>query len=313
MTSEDRLRQAIEARTSRVEPSADALHHIEEKLMDAQQHDNRKRLLIGLGSAAAILAVVVGALVLAGGDDDDPVDTVGTTTTTTAGGTTTTEGTTTTTTFAPTVDPSVPVWPRVHTSQRFDDPVSAARSFAVDFVGMTDPVVGEFQPGDPRSGEVPLQPRTEGPVTTVFLRQLEDDTWFVLGSATDDIRLDMPAVGTDIDCPVRLTGEALAFEGVVQVAIRDDVSEEPIGTGIVQGGAGRPPPSTARSTVTSAGWTTAGSTARSSSPPRAARMAESGRSPWCESPSSSPYSQRPPPSARGSSSSPTAPAPPTAC
>ena len=62
MTPEDRLRQAIEARTSRVEPSADALSRIEEKLMDAQRSDNRKRLLLGLGAAAAVVAVVVGVV-----------------------------------------------------------------------------------------------------------------------------------------------------------------------------------------------------------------------------------------------------------
>jgi hypothetical protein len=126
----------------------------------------------------------------------------------------------------------------VGSAQRFDDPVSAARSFAVDFVGMIDPVVGAYQAGDARSGEVPVQPVGNGPVSTVLVRQLEDDTWFVLGATNDDIRLDSPAAGTDIDCPVRLTGEALAFEGVVQVAVRDDVTEEPIGTGTVMGGGG---------------------------------------------------------------------------
>lgn len=203
--------------------------------MDARRDTNRNRLLLGLGAAAAAVAVVVGVLALIG-DDDPEVDTVAATTTTTGEVTTTTEATSTT--FAPTVDPSVPVWPRVDTSQRFDDPVSAVRSFAVDFVGMIDPVVGDFQQGDSRSGEVPVQPRADGPVTTVLVRQLEDDTWFVLGSVTDDIRLDVPEARTDIDCPVHLTGEALAYEGVVQVAIRDDISEEPIGTGIVQGGGG---------------------------------------------------------------------------
>jgi hypothetical protein len=238
MTPEDRLRDAIRSRTSNVEPSADALHRIEEKLMDAQQHDNRNRVFLGIGSAAVIIAVIVGVLVLA--NDDDPVasdDTTTTSETTTTESTTTTEYTTSTT-FAPTVDPAVPVWPRVHTSQRFDDPVSAARSFAVDFVGMADPVMGDFQAGDARSGEVPVRPRADGPVSTVLVRQLEDDTWFVLGSITDDIRLDQPAAGADIDCPVQLTGEALAFEGHVNVAIRDDYTDEPIGTGFVTGGGG---------------------------------------------------------------------------
>lgn len=235
MTPEDRLRTAITARTSSVEPAPDGLYRIEEKLMDAQRDTNRNRLLLGIGSAAAAIALVVGVLALTG-DDDQTIDTADTTTTTGAVTTTTTEATSTP--FAPTVDPSMPVWPRVDTSQRFDDPVSAVRSFAVDFVGMIDPVVGDFQQGDSRSGEVPVQPVADGPVTTVLVRQLEDDTWFVLGSGTDDVRLDVPEARSDIDCPVHLTGEALAFEGVVQVAIRDDVSEEPIGTGTVLGGGG---------------------------------------------------------------------------
>lgn len=236
MSIEDRLRAAITNRTSKVEPSTDALNRIEEKLMDAQRATNRNRLLVGIGAAAAAVAVVVGVVALT--DDDPQVDTVAPTTTTAGPTGSSTTGEETTTTFAPTVDPSVPVWPRVDTSQRFDDPVSAARSFVVDFVGMTDPIVGEFQQGDSRSGEVPVQPMANGPTTTVLVRQLEDDTWFVLGSATDGIRLDSPEAFADIDCPVRLTGEALAFEGTVQVAIRDDVSDDPIGTGFVTGGGG---------------------------------------------------------------------------
>jgi hypothetical protein len=236
MSIEDRLRAAITNRTSRVEPSADALNRIEEKLMDAQRSSNRNRLLLGIGATAAAVAVVVGVIALT--DDDPQVDTVAPTTTTAVDETTTTTVSTTTSVFAPTVDPSIPVWPRVHTSQRFDDPEALARSFATDFVGMTDPIVGAFQQGDSRSGEVPVQPRESGPVSTVLVRQLEDDTWFVIGATTGDIRLDTPEVLSDIDCPVRLTGEALAFEGTVQVAIRDDYTDEPIGTGFVTGGGG---------------------------------------------------------------------------
>jgi hypothetical protein len=237
MSIEDRLRAAITHRTSSIEPRSDGLHHIEEKLMDAQRATNRNRVLLGVAAAVAAVALVVGVLALTG-DDDSDLDTVASTTTTAPEESTTSTTESSPTTFAPTVDPAQALWPRVESSQRFDDPVSAARSFVVDFVGMTDPVVGEFQQGDSRSGEVPVQPTSDGPTTTVLVRQLEDDTWFVLGSAVEDIRLDTPEAGSDIDCPVRLTGEALAFEGTVQVAIRDDVSEEPIGTGFVTGGGG---------------------------------------------------------------------------
>ncbi len=85
-----------------------------------------------------------------------------------------------------------------------------------------------------------MQPTADGPVTTVLVRQLEDDTWFVIGADTADIELQEPEVGAEIDCPVTLTGTALAFEGHVDVAVRADAREEPIGTGFVTG-SGAPP------------------------------------------------------------------------
>ena len=235
MTPEDRLRQAIEARTSRVEPSAGALQNIEEKLMDAQQNDNRKRLLIGLGAAAAIAAVVVGALVLTG-DDDDPVVSEDTTTTTTEDTTTTTEDTTTTTTAGfQTVDPAVPVFPDPTTSQRFDAPEAAALAFITDFVGFTNPVMGEFAQGDNRSGEIEARPFADGAPTVVLLRQLEDDTWFVIGATTDSIRLESPSGGDTISSPQALAGMAYAFEGTVNVRMYVDGTQEPVGETFVTG------------------------------------------------------------------------------
>src|SRR3546814_15507788 len=74
MTLDDRIRSAIQARTSRVEPSPGALHDIQEKLMHAQQDNNRTRLMIGLGAAAAIIAVVAGVVVVTGDDDDQDLD-----------------------------------------------------------------------------------------------------------------------------------------------------------------------------------------------------------------------------------------------
>lgn len=244
MNLHDRLRSAIHARTSSVEPSADALQHIEEKLMETQRDTNRNRLLIGLGSAAAVLAVLVAVIAVTDDDDDDQeVDVAGTTTTmesTTTSEETTTTAEETTSTFAPTVDPANAIWPRVHTSQRFESPVAAVQSFAVDFLGFTDPVLGEYQAGDLRSGEVPIRPLADGPVTTVLVRQLEDDTWFVIAADTEDITISEPAPGADIDCPVRVAGTALAFEGTVDVTVHADFVEEPIGRGFVTG-SGSPP------------------------------------------------------------------------
>lgn len=232
MTPEDRLRRAIEARTSGVEPSADALSHLQEKLMATQQSHNRKRLLIGLGSAAAVLAVVAGVLAVTQ-DDDEPVTTELTTTTTV--GTTTTEGTTTSEPAFATVDPDQPVFPDPTTSQRFDDPVAAATAFATELAGFSDPTVGPFRQGDARSGEVEVRAFPEGAPTTVLVRQLEDDAWWVLGAETDAIQLATPGAREDITSPQPLTGQAYAFEGTVVVRLYVDGTQEPVAETFVTG------------------------------------------------------------------------------
>jgi Immunoglobulin-like domain of bacterial spore germination len=235
MTAEDRLRQAMEARASHVEPSADALSRIEEKLMDAQRSDNRKRLFIGLGAAAAVVALVLAALVLTD-DDDEPVSSDDTATTTTSETTTstTTPSSTTTTTAFPEVDPDTPIYPDPTTSQRFDDPVAAATAFA-SWAGYREPQLGSFQQGDNRSGEVELRAFANGAPSVVQLRQLEDDTWFVVGVSTDSIQLSTPQPGDTLTSPQPLEGMAYAFEGTVQVRLYADGVQEPIGETFVTG------------------------------------------------------------------------------
>jgi hypothetical protein len=183
-------------------------------------------------------AALVVALVLAlpsCGDDDDGAAT--TTTPTTAPVTTTVPATTTT--ALSTTDRAFVVWPFPDSRIRYDDPVVAAREFAEQLVGFTDPVVGPFQEGDARSGEVPVRPRQDGPVTTVLVRRLgADDAWWVLGSVTEDIAVAEPAPQQAIDNPLQANGESRAFEGTVEVAVYADGSTTPLGTGYVTGGAG---------------------------------------------------------------------------
>jgi hypothetical protein len=137
------------------------------------------------------------------------------------------------------VEPEQPfeaVWPWSPSGVRFDDPVEAARSFAVDFVGFEDPVVGEFMAGDNRSGEVEVQARENGAVTTVFVRQLgPDDTWWVLGSATENIVVTSPEALQEVASPLELTGMARAFEGTVNVEVRVDGDVGPLATTFVTG------------------------------------------------------------------------------
>jgi hypothetical protein len=134
--------------------------------------------------------------------------------------------------------PDGAVWPDATTSRRFEDPAAAALNFAVDYLGFTDPVVGEFAAGDSRSGEVEVRPAPAGPVTTVLVRRLPpDDSWWVLGAATDNLRIEAPTAGDPVSSPVEVAGTSTAFEGTVDVEVRADGAAEPIARGFATGGA----------------------------------------------------------------------------
>ena len=109
--------------------------------------------------------------------------------------------------------------------------------FATDYLHMVNPVVGQFQQGDSRSGEVPVQPSTTGPVTTVLVRQMgSDNSWWVLGAGTAAINLTAPTWNALITSPVTLQGTSMAFEGTVQTQVREDDNSKPLGQGYVTGG-----------------------------------------------------------------------------
>jgi hypothetical protein len=220
--------------------------------------DGRARWLIGaFATAVAVIAALLTVLLW---PSDEAEDTVTEPTTTEAPATSTTTSPTTTTgspattngSAAPTpIDTSAAVFPSATSGTRYADPAEAAGAYAVEFVGFTDPIVGEFMQGDARSGEVEVRPAADGPATTVFVRQLgSDGSWWVLGSATADITIDMPGAGDAVTSPLTVTGTALAFEGTVAVEVREDGVPEPLGTSFVTGGGDVPRPFTGQVTFT---------------------------------------------------------------
>lgn len=200
---------------------------------------------VWIGVAGVLVVIAVAAIAIwATGDDDGDDGATDATTTSAAGSPSTTEAPTTSppstsalpTTAPPAEGSNTAVWPWAGSPQRFDDPVAAARSYALDFVGFTNPVIGEFMQGDSRSGEVEVRPSSDGPVTTVFVRQVsDDDSWWVLGSATANIEVTEPSALSAIDSPVTLKGRANAFEGNVNVEVRVDGAMEPLAEGFVTG------------------------------------------------------------------------------
>lgn len=211
-------------------------------------------IVVLIAVAAAVLLLVDG-----GDDADDSAATTGVPieTTTPADTTPATEPPDTTPATEPpatpapteppaTEPPDIPVegtssavWPAAGTAVGFADPIEATTSFATEFLGVLDPVIGEFLAGDSRSGEVELRSTADGPVTLVLLRQLsDDDSWWVLGSEAENITLDEPGAGVVVQSPLALVGSALAFEGTVDVELWADGLDEPISTGFVTGSGG---------------------------------------------------------------------------
>lgn len=205
--------------------------------------DAQRWTLGGIG-AVVVLVLVVFAVVAAG-DDDDGQAAPSTTTTTTPDTTTTTAPTTsspdetTTTTFAPDVDPFAVAFPSPEGSRRFDAPAAAARAYATDVLGFEELVLGAPIPGA-EGTDVVVRPSDDGPETRIQVVQA-GDAWFVTGSTTPDITVTAPAPGTSLATPFQTTGDALAFEGTVEVLVLTQDDPTPIGTAVVTG-SGTPPP-----------------------------------------------------------------------
>lgn len=288
MTIEDRLRRAIDDRTSSVNVDEQAgLERINRKLLTPGEDmsvaprpggPRHPRRLLAVAAAAVLVAVVAGVLLLRDGEGQDQVDiadrpgrteqpstTRPTPTRPTPTQPPTTDTTDTTDTTAdetptppappsPTPETSSPtetsdpferqvVWPRPSSDVRFDDPVAAARSFALFYARFDDPVIGEFSAADSHSGEVSVRPQANGPETLVRVAVSPSDQWFVTGSGTADITVNEPTPNGALSCPAAVSGTALAFEGTVQVRIdayQPDGGRVEMGRGFVTG-SGAPP------------------------------------------------------------------------
>lgn len=212
--------------------------------------DRTRVLLYVVGAILAVVVVAFAAvLALRGGDNHGATGTPATTpsvtsttsvtTTTSASSQTTTASATSQTTSPATLAPQEAasvVWPEPGGGTVYGDPIEAAVSMATELVGFTSPVVGEFQQGDSRSGEVPIRPTRQGPISTVLVRQLSDGHWYVLGASSDDLRLESPNAGSQVSSPMTVSGQSRAFEGTILVSVLARGDTEPLARKPLQGG-----------------------------------------------------------------------------
>ncbi len=202
----------------------------------------RGRVVAVLGMLVVGFAVLVAVLLFTDDDGDDGDDATTTTEEPGTSSSTTDGGPSTTAVTVPPGDLDVAAFPDLRSVDRFGDLQTLAQAFATQVLGFdTDVVVGEFQQGDSRSGEIPIRPGGAGsqtPITTVLVRQVSDGSWVVSGAATDSIRLDEPSPLVTLSSPQELVGAATAFEGHVDVALYADGESAPIATTFVTGGGG---------------------------------------------------------------------------
>ena len=111
------------------------------------------------------------------------------------------------------------IWPA--SGVVFDRPELAAADFVVRVLGVP-PVLGQFMPGDSRSGEIEVQ-SPGGSASgrgTLLMRQLGPSSgWFVTGIVNEEASITLPAQGDVVPRgPLTIEGTGYGFEAAVSVA-----------------------------------------------------------------------------------------------
>ena len=248
MSDDDAVRDALRAEAARYDPVDDGWGPITGRVAAARRRRRRVQQGVLGGVAAAVAVVLIGVSVTAGGGDDvDATDDAGlAAATTSTTGRTTTTGLPTATTGTTTAVPAAPlsaIWPFTDGSTlagplasdaRFTDPVTTAKAFGQEYVGMVDPAAGEPRPAGESAVEVVLRPRGEdgeplpegGASTTVTLLPLVTDggttVWTVTSAASPHVLVDEPVDAATVTSPVAVRGTATGYEGTVVAEVRSD-------------------------------------------------------------------------------------------
>lgn len=218
---ESRLAAALRARANDVEPEDEhaALDHITQRV-----NVNRRRGFVVLSAAAAIV-VLVGAIALLNRDDGKNPQHI--TTATNAGDTTTTNNTT-----PPSVIPqgATGIWPFASMNRTFSTPEEAAKSFAVEYLGMTNARVGKVEAGFEYETNVEIFPNDRGSARTVVrVTNHQQNGYVVLGAMADQIQVDQPRVQDNtLTSPLPISGTSVAFEATLGIQLRPLGSTTPV-------------------------------------------------------------------------------------
>ena len=174
----------------------------------------------------------------ASGCGDDSI----TISTTTHATTTTQASTTSQTSTVPSTFEQLAVWPAP--GMIMTSPEDAARDFVEQALGVPA-VLGPFQQGDQRSGEIEVFVSTDSENSprrwlrgVLFLRQLgPSDAWFVLGGASEHVTIERPASGGEVPAgPLVVQGRGRGFEATLVVTAFLPGRSEPLDLAVTFGG-----------------------------------------------------------------------------
>jgi Immunoglobulin-like domain of bacterial spore germination len=224
---EDRLRTAVHAHATGVEADDRSLETIRTRVRAAKHR--RRAIVAGAGIAAAV-AVAVAVPRLSDQGDIKTIDNPGPTTITEPPSTTTppdqSAQSSTTVPAPPGVDADQVLWPDP-AGELTTDPLDAVRGFLGQQLDISDPPLSKFRETEPGVGVVDVHARGEtGPrldrvASTVTVRRLDGEHWFVTGAVSDDLEVDTPEPLDTVSSPFTVSGRARGFEGTVNVRVLD--------------------------------------------------------------------------------------------
>lgn len=142
---------------------------------------------------------------------------------------------------ATTVDSSLSttaVWPVASSGVRYLTPAAATIGFASGLLHMTTPSVtrGSTSPGG--SVTVTLRATTGGPSTLVNVARSTKGFWWVTRASSARIVVSRPTPFAQVASPLRVSGRSVAFEGVVNVEVRDAAAATLLATTVRGGSTG---------------------------------------------------------------------------
>jgi hypothetical protein len=236
MSIEQELRDAMRAHTEQVDPTG-SYDDVRERAEQATSAARRRRATGGALLAAAAVAGAVFAASALRGDDGVEVDIVGpgpsTTASTTTIPTSTTANSSTTVVPPPTAAtptsvaaPPPPPPPVTQPDPVFiwttgaEDSAAAARAFAIEYLGMTDPFVEEGE--EPLPQPISVRATERGPETLIWTEQPTPGRFVITSVASPNLHFTSPGAGGSISSPLTVAGLGRAFEGTVQIEVRQD-------------------------------------------------------------------------------------------